>query len=76
MTASGYELHVYCDYQNPFHGYKEDRDEYRDESKRVAWQQARKAGWQFRMVNGKQMARCPKCVRMKVKTIANGGKGF
>lgn len=70
MTATGYTIDVYCDFGggslSHFHA---TRGNFFDESKRVAWQMCRRAGWRFKMVDGQEKAMCPACVKSGVKWV-------
>lgn len=69
MIASGYTLDVYCDYGAGVHdgSWQMVKDQFFDESKRVAWRLCRRAGWKFKMVAGEQKAMCPDCVKAGVR---------
>lgn len=59
-VAEGYELHLYCDHENPRHNYGEFPLEYFGEKKSEVRMQAKSAGWVIRP-NG--TATCPKCCK-------------
>lgn len=67
MIASGYTIHLYCDFVNQSH--RHDRfsnpDEFFDESSRVAWKMAIASGWKF--YERRTVAKCPLCVKMGIK---------
>lgn len=65
MTATGYTIDAYCDFGGPGH-FAKSKDQFFDESKRVAWRQCRRAGWKFRKVDGEK-SMCPACVKAGVK---------
>ena len=60
--ASGYSLHLYCDYLNPEHGYDEFPHEFTGETFMDCASQARKLGWKFHKAT--RTATCPKCVKV------------
>lgn len=59
--ASGYSLHLYCDHENPKHGFQEFPHEYDGETFAECSKGARVAGWKFHYAT--RTATCPKCAK-------------
>lgn len=58
--ASGYSLHLYCDQENPAHGFTQFPHQYTGETRAECVKQARKEGWVFHR-DGKHS--CPQCTK-------------
>jgi hypothetical protein len=59
-----YDMHLYCDFVNPRHEYKEFPHCYNLQTKQKCMKQARGYGWTF--FERDTVARCPKCTNAKI----------
>lgn len=58
--AGCYDLHLYCDHENPDHGWDEFPHAYTDEFGSACRAEARRDGW---VIHRDNTATCPKCSR-------------